>query len=790
MTDHGRGTRSSIGATGTTLARRGALLTIPALVGPGHVQVTSGGLTSVDTATYLSSAFYQTVDEAGTPLTQRNVLNFDGTGCGDRLHKPCAHERRPTKRGTGRWHRTAALASRASCSTCAGACNRHHREDVLSPTQRHHRVHRQVRPAPESNAVARTFTSSGGTLTVTNGDGVAGNPNFDVATHGVAYANIQQGSGLSVLGVTGASTANLADIVATGGTQCLQTNSGGTAVVWAACPTSGGGGSVTNVQGTAGQVTVVNNTTTPVISLVAKGAGAGAYGGSGIAGFSLDGFGAVTSVTPATYLTSTGTTPGTYNNLTVAGSGLITGASVTSWMTANDVMVSGGPAALPVGFSTFTYDGVNFAVNPGSGAGTMLFGVGGGVVMSMALGQVLLNAATVDVTALAAGGIMRRPDGYDRAAWDPLLRRPRGGDRDAHGRTAWTSAVEPTARRLVTVRTSRSTRAFTHLRAFDILRNVFGANFGQPTGAAGAGEVLAGIGNTRVLLEDVNTSGPGLSPLAAAQTLRSVTFPQSAGWRDPGPYFNQSGLGAYGPQWLPTSNSLPNGNVNEYPPRFVVSSVEVVLNVVGVSWAGGQTFDIAVTKNGTAVSGSDAHGVFFLTRSYPGPPPTARSLRSPEAQPPITFGILSVTTTGGGSVRRWPSRRRTVSEPVKDHNETRSHPRRSHALDRRQRQGRAVRRRHYRLFRSAEGHGRQRRREEERGRREGGPSRRSRPQVAAIPGCVRQGQGGLRRICSKKYTGPGHFLRWMERGLSVPMTCTDAKNLSERYADLRSAPPG
>ena len=211
---------------------------------------------------------------------------------------------------------------------------------------------------PPNNAVARTFTSSGGTLTVTNGDGVAGNPNFDVATHGVAYANIQQGAGLSVLGVTGSSAANLADIVATGGTQCLQTNSGGTAVVWAACPSSGGGGSVTNVSGTAGQVTVVNNTTTPVISLVAKGAGAGAYGGSGIAGFSLDAFGAVTAVTTATYLTSTGTTPGTYNNLTVAGSGLITGASVTSWTAAGNVMVAQGLAALPTGDPLFTYDPV------------------------------------------------------------------------------------------------------------------------------------------------------------------------------------------------------------------------------------------------------------------------------------------------------------------------------------------------------------------------------------------------------------------------------------------------
>ncbi len=96
--------------------------------------------------------------------------------------------------------------------------------------------------------------ATGNYITATTGDVVATGPGSVSATiqsHVVSYAKMQQGAGLSVLGVTGASTANLADITATGGTQCLQTNGAGTAVVWAACPTSGGGGTITGVTATA-----------------------------------------------------------------------------------------------------------------------------------------------------------------------------------------------------------------------------------------------------------------------------------------------------------------------------------------------------------------------------------------------------------------------------------------------------------------------------------------------------------------------------------------------------------
>jgi len=132
-----------------------------------------------------------------------------------------------------------------------------------------------VRTALNTTA-ARTLTSSGATITITNANGVSGNPNVDVnldgvtlnqglggvvqvanggigttqlASSAVTYAKIQNVAGISVLGNAGTSAAAVAEITATAGTQCLQTNSGGTAIVWAACP-SGGGGGVTSLAAT------------------------------------------------------------------------------------------------------------------------------------------------------------------------------------------------------------------------------------------------------------------------------------------------------------------------------------------------------------------------------------------------------------------------------------------------------------------------------------------------------------------------------------------------------------
>lgn len=250
-----------------------------------------------------------------------------------------------------------------------------------------------------SSTLARTLTNGDGTINFSNPDGVAGNPEIHVnaipeskVTNLVTDLAGKQATGNYLTGLSSAVTAtgpgtptatvhldagstvqgllplgNLVNCATgqfvgmVGGVEgCVTPTAGaiytGTAPIVVnagthdiSCPTCGtSSGSVTGVFGSSGRIVVSPSTPNPTVDLAFAGLGAGAYGGVGIAGLNLDDYGRVINLTTATYLTSTGTTPGTYNNLTVASSGLITGASVTSWMTAGAIMKSGGPAALPV----------------------------------------------------------------------------------------------------------------------------------------------------------------------------------------------------------------------------------------------------------------------------------------------------------------------------------------------------------------------------------------------------------------------------------------------------------
>lgn len=121
-----------------------------------------------------------------------------------------------------------------------------------------------------NTTINRTITGTASRLSVTNGDGVAGNPTLDISasyvgqatittlgtiTTGVwtgtdiAFANIAQGTARSVLGVTGNATADVASIQGTAN-QTLVVNAGGTALTFGTLAIAGGGtGQVTQTAG-------------------------------------------------------------------------------------------------------------------------------------------------------------------------------------------------------------------------------------------------------------------------------------------------------------------------------------------------------------------------------------------------------------------------------------------------------------------------------------------------------------------------------------------------------------
>lgn len=152
----------------------------------------------------------------------------------------------------------------------------------------------------------RTLTGTSNRLTITNGDCVSGNPTFDISSSyvgqatittlgtittgvwngtDVAFANIAQGSGLSVLGVTGSSTADVASIAGTAN-QVLRVNNAANSLAFGAVNigstsavvgdllysnltpgsarsvlgvTGNGTADVASIQGTADQTLVVNS---------------------------------------------------------------------------------------------------------------------------------------------------------------------------------------------------------------------------------------------------------------------------------------------------------------------------------------------------------------------------------------------------------------------------------------------------------------------------------------------------------------------------------------------------
>lgn len=83
-----------------------------------------------------------------------------------------------------------------------------------------------------------TSITLSGTTTVIVGVSNFGITSTQIATNAVGNVQFRQGAGLSVVGVTGSATANVADIVASGGTQVLVSNLNGTAIAFGALTTA------------------------------------------------------------------------------------------------------------------------------------------------------------------------------------------------------------------------------------------------------------------------------------------------------------------------------------------------------------------------------------------------------------------------------------------------------------------------------------------------------------------------------------------------------------------------
>lgn len=154
--------------------------------------------------------------------------------------------------------------------------------------------------------------------------------------------------------------------------------------------------------------TVVDNgaSTRTDIGLANAGAGAGAYGGAGIKGISLDAKGRVTAITTATYLIGTGAAPGTFNNITFNGDGLVLGGSNVAYLTSafyQTVDAAGSPLTQR---GVLNFDGTVVAADDVAHARTSVglpaVGPGAGLIGGSGISGIVLDAQGRIVSANAA----------------------------------------------------------------------------------------------------------------------------------------------------------------------------------------------------------------------------------------------------------------------------------------------------------------------------------------------------------------------------------------------------
>jgi hypothetical protein len=328
----------------------------------GFLKNTTGtGIWTVDTATYLSQA-YTTIDAAGTPLTQRSVLNFttdfaavDNSGA-TRTDVSLANfgPGAVTTGGSGIASITTDAKGRVSSIatatylTSAGATPGTYNNVTVAASGL---VTSGSNVAYLTQAYVTVKNSVGSSLTQRSNLKFLGDFTVADATPDTTVALVTQG-GLTAGSYTLTNlTVNAAGIIT------AVSNGAATGTFYQTVDANGSAVTQRAVLNFSADLPAVDNAGAgrTDVSLVNTGPGAGLIGGAGIKSITLDAKGRVTAATTATYLIGVGTSPGTFTSVTVNGDGLVTGGTAAPG--AAQIGVSDGTKF--VGDPSFTFDTTN-----------------------------------------------------------------------------------------------------------------------------------------------------------------------------------------------------------------------------------------------------------------------------------------------------------------------------------------------------------------------------------------------------------------------------------------------